>query len=410
MLGLIWFQKMIMNPRPTVVFLPLMWVVFVISAVPPDLYIGCYRDNGERDMPALWLNNANNTPAICIEGCAAKGFLFAGVQHSDCFCGNSYGKLGKISENGCKLNCLRNTNLKCGGDWANSIYLVAIKLSQFIGCYLESLPRDLWGDQSALSGLLSAQDECIQRCKAKGFHFAAINNYTLCSCGINYGRYGKASNTTDCNPRCSRGEHCSHIDANSIFRTMAADLYLGCFIDVGNSFDLAIVAGRYLDNTPITCCARCRARGYRYCGLQASDWCFCDDSYGKHGKAPESDCSSACKGDPGIICGGPYRNSIYAVESTVKPPPYITAVYSNTENSPPLSRDHVMYTETSVPDGSTCVQYCELSLECVSINYNPVAMVCEMNNVTSSVGTAVVRKGFFYSEPMRITHMSYLLP
>ncbi len=43
------------------------------------------------------------------------------------------------------------------------------------------------------------------------------------------------------------------------------------------------------------------------------DNCFCDDSYGRYGAAPETECNMACDGNSSQICGGWYRNSIYVV-------------------------------------------------------------------------------------------------
>ncbi len=50
----------------------------------------------------------------------------------------------------------------------------------------------------------------------------------------------------------------------------------------------------------------------RYFLLQR-DACFCGDSYGKYGKASESDCSIPCAANATQICGGEWRNSVYAI-------------------------------------------------------------------------------------------------
>jgi hypothetical protein len=46
-------------------------------------------------------------------------------------------------------------------------------------------------------------------------------------------------------------------------------------------------------------------------GVQYGSYCFCGNSYGRYGKAPESECNMPCSGDPNIKCGGTWRNSVY---------------------------------------------------------------------------------------------------
>jgi hypothetical protein len=53
-------------------------------------------------------------------------------------------------------------------------------------------------------------------------------------------------------------------------------------------------------------------RLFAYAGSQAGDQCLCGNTYGSQGQAPESDCNIPCAGDSNEMCGGPFRNSIYA--------------------------------------------------------------------------------------------------
>ena len=54
--------------------------------------------------------------------------------------------------------------------------------------------------------------------------------------------------------------------------------------------------------------------GYSYAGLQATAWCTCGDSFGKHGLVADSQCNHTCLGGPGK-CGAGWRNSIYKTEA-----------------------------------------------------------------------------------------------
>ena len=59
------------------------------------------------------------------------------------------------------------------------------------------------------------------------------------------------------------------------------------------------------------CVADCKSRNFTYAGVQDGGQCFCDDSFGKYGKVPESDCYKACQSDASQICGGPWANGVY---------------------------------------------------------------------------------------------------
>jgi hypothetical protein len=63
--------------------------------------------------------------------------------------------------------------------------------------------------------------------------------------------------------------------------------------------------------TPKFCSGLCK--GFKFFGVQDGWACFCGDDYGNQGgKTPESECNVPCRGDASIMCGGGYRNSIYA--------------------------------------------------------------------------------------------------
>lgn len=52
--------------------------------------------------------------------------------------------------------------------------------------------------------------------------------------------------------------------------------------------------------------------GYILFGLQNGRECYCGNSFGKYGQAPEDDCHMQCPGDNTVRCGGSFRNSVYS--------------------------------------------------------------------------------------------------
>ena len=80
-------------------------------------YLGCYLDKQDRDLSGAEGSAANN--AACQAFCSERGFRFAATEAGgQCFCGNSYGKYGKLPESRCNMVCSGNPSEKCGGWWA----------------------------------------------------------------------------------------------------------------------------------------------------------------------------------------------------------------------------------------------------------------------------------------------------
>ena len=91
-------------------------------------YIGCYRDKGDaggvwgRDLDKFFYNSNTMTIPKCIEDCRVLEYKYAWLQsQNQCFCGDSYGKVGEAPGE-CTKRCIGDASMICGGTWANSIY------------------------------------------------------------------------------------------------------------------------------------------------------------------------------------------------------------------------------------------------------------------------------------------------
>jgi hypothetical protein len=97
-----------------------------------DLFIGCFIDDGARDLGAMVGNRDNaetNTFALCREACGDSTYMslqFGG----ECFCSNSYGngdQYAQVDEGECNINnygaCAGNA-YNCGGTWRQAIYQI----------------------------------------------------------------------------------------------------------------------------------------------------------------------------------------------------------------------------------------------------------------------------------------------
>eukprot|EP00995_Heteronema_vittatum_P008100 NODE_3270_length_685_cov_320.559748_g2325_i0.p1 GENE.NODE_3270_length_685_cov_320.559748_g2325_i0~~NODE_3270_length_685_cov_320.559748_g2325_i0.p1 ORF type:complete len:224 (+),score=65.12 NODE_3270_length_685_cov_320.559748_g2325_i0:58-672(+) len=91
-----------------------------IAAGSPTV-LGCFFDRVDRDLP-VHLPGVSGSHEICAAACAARGYQYAGCQHSDqCFCGNSYNRWGERPTAECSMSCSMNSAQKCGGVWRSTI-------------------------------------------------------------------------------------------------------------------------------------------------------------------------------------------------------------------------------------------------------------------------------------------------
>lgn len=91
--------------------------------------------------------------------------------------------------------------------------------------------------------------------------------------------------------------------------------YIGCYKDT-SAFDLDGFLERSRSNPPQRCIETCRAKGFKYAGVQYSESCLCGNSYGKYGAA--DNCNMKCTGDSSQICGGYSSNGIYTTGFVAK--------------------------------------------------------------------------------------------
>ena len=96
------------------------------------------------------------------------------------------------------------------------------------------------------------------------------------------------------------------------------DSYLGCYADSNPSRILPyFAAGNLNPNGAIECAVFCKTAGFKLAGTQFSKECFCGDSLNGAQPVPNNECNMQCLGNAAEMCGGPNRNSVYTVASTL---------------------------------------------------------------------------------------------
>ncbi|XP_022784044.1 uncharacterized protein LOC111324698 isoform X2 [Stylophora pistillata] len=97
-----------------------------LMALAAPRFLGCYQDSESRDLPT-------EVPVkpLTVEGCVSKcgetGFSIAGLQSStQCFCGSTYSKYGRLNDKQCSMRCTGNYQEICGGVMMNSLYYTGV--------------------------------------------------------------------------------------------------------------------------------------------------------------------------------------------------------------------------------------------------------------------------------------------
>ena len=115
--------------------------------------------------------------------------------------------------------------------------------------------------------------------------------------------------------------------------------YQGCFTDDGNR---ALPAWLGEGHTIESCVAAAFSQGYVYAGLQWYGQCFAGNSLG-YSRVSDAECNTPCNAAPWQMCGGGWRNSIYATGGGPPPPPPPPPGGSDT-----LSPDQSLFAGSSV--------------------------------------------------------------
>ncbi|EDO36331.1 predicted protein [Nematostella vectensis] len=283
------------------------------------------------------------------------------------------------------LNCIKYVKFP----WI-ALFTRGISPDLYVGCYRDSQDRDLGAAYDGLHGLTPAK--CIAWCADKGFLFAGAQNGGQCFCDNSYGKWGKRSESS-CHSSCNgdRRLKCGGVWSNSVFKV--ASSVIGCYNE-GSPRDLwgdqSVLEGSLSYEV---CIERCKAKKFFFAAFNSyTKLCSCGVTYGRYGRQLQGSQCTAGNASK-IFKTGLYDDYLQKENSFL---------YTSPQGTSELSPDYVIYTASAVKSMHVCAQYCEYLPRCRSINYSPATMVCEMNNVTSSMGTSAAREQFSYWEPVEV--------
>eukprot|EP00128_Syssomonas_multiformis_P011136 Colp12_sorted_trinity150504_noHs@1016 len=106
------------------------------TVLPVVEYVGCFLDNPK----ALAMNAAQvnigtvNRPRVCAKQCGDRGFQYAAMRGTTCYCGNEgFDKYGASNETLCSTPCPGSTTVLCGATAASSSSMSALSVYKVAG-------------------------------------------------------------------------------------------------------------------------------------------------------------------------------------------------------------------------------------------------------------------------------------
>ncbi|XP_065220734.1 uncharacterized protein LOC135845823 [Planococcus citri] len=307
-----------------------------LTEVPVDKnYRGCYQNEGNLLTELKLQLPSSLNPKRCQRVCNIYGFAYAGLERGvECRCGHNLpSRLPVQDDSKCAMKCPGDETKTCGEKNYIMIYrtavpkIEAVEKYKYAGCY-ETTEKSKILYQFVKKDPKLTPNTCVDLCSSRQLAYAGLEK-DECRCGQNQPPELVRRIDVDCDHPCpgDSNSKCGGESKISIYETgisakgddaIPARIYLGCYKDDNTEF--RILKGstqEFPDLTPNKCHQHCYKQGYRYFGLTYIKECFCaDHAPTKEVELSESECDSRCNGDQNEICGGGWRQSVYATGIT----------------------------------------------------------------------------------------------
>ncbi|ESN96102.1 hypothetical protein HELRODRAFT_189109 [Helobdella robusta] len=186
------------------------------------------------------------------------------------------------------------------------VYGTENSTEKFYGCFKTFQTQKTFNESSL--------EICLSLCKQSDINYATVKmeqDKKTCFCGTPVEPYPSYS---FCSSSCDASGVCTETSIYAVYMAKTPSInwtYMGCYQDRDDK-DLVVQTLNLDTMTVETCTQKCYTRNFLFAGLQYG-LCFCGNSFGKYGRAKESDCSG---GNLLQKCGGKYFNSLYFLYNT----------------------------------------------------------------------------------------------
>ncbi|KAI5866960.1 putative glyoxal oxidase [Durotheca rogersii] len=328
-------------------------------------WYGCQTEaTGIRALSLFTYADDTMTLDSCQAFCSEKGTAYFGVEYArECYCGNKFERGStKAPDSDCNMLCAGNPAEYCGSGNRLSVYIkngtVVTSTSSSPGteptgtnpgepaatefpegwtdkgCWQDGPNgRIMQGYQPPNDPELTRQ-KCAHVCADNGYIISGAEYYTECFCSNAIYNGGKRSeDESGCSTPCggdsatmcggpgylsiySKGTPTAFQPATPKEEVGGTWTYQGCYEDNVNEKRTLFWALSFPGTmTPEICLDKCASFGYAAGGLEYGNECYCGDPLDVDASGatqrPESECNVVCAGDPGSICGGGARLSVY---------------------------------------------------------------------------------------------------
>eukprot|EP01059_Diplonema_ambulator_P016847 TRINITY_DN28820_c0_g1_i1.p1 TRINITY_DN28820_c0_g1~~TRINITY_DN28820_c0_g1_i1.p1 ORF type:complete len:2516 (+),score=639.61 TRINITY_DN28820_c0_g1_i1:711-7550(+) len=331
-------------------------------AVPTNYFTGCYVDDANTGVLSHKdFSRYDATVELCLWSCQAGGYTYAALElGTDCWCGNSVS--GQVTHHDqCNTPCGGNSAETCGASTRATVYSLsgppATGTPELVGCF-EDTPPARKIDMFSYSSTANTVEECTFVCFTNGFTYAALQAGSDCYCGNDISTSMQTA-ITDCQVPCTGNatEYCGGSSNNLVYSfaglpTVKSSVFAGCFGSAATSampFSYSSTA-----NTLEMCAAVCDHNGFDYYSLSAGSDCTCGNNITGLTRFGEGDCTVACSGNAGEICGDASKYSIYSFVALPVTPAYQDA---GCFQGPPTATMTISYT-SAANTIETCAAVC----------------------------------------------------
>jgi len=330
--------------------------------------IGCYTEaTTGRALPNGFAMPAGNKHvATCVAGCAAKNYLYAGLEYGqECWCGNTFG-VGAVPApaSDCKIVCADKPGEFCGGSSRLNVYRAGTPASS--GTTQSSVQTS---SQTTSSSTLQTSSSTtsfvtssttVRTSSATTSLSSSQSSNTLSSSTLVSSTSSQtttvptttsitpsttispSSSITSASSSTTRASTSSIVTGPVAAPTVGTYAYQGCYLEsAGQGLGRALSLASFPSDlqTAQLCASNCAA--YLYFGLQYGRECWCGDILNPAAaQVAESECSMPCAADKSQLCGDGNRLNVYRKD-------VVTSTTTVTPTSSTLTSSSVLTSSSS---------------------------------------------------------------
>ncbi|KAL7419434.1 hypothetical protein Q5752_006272 [Cryptotrichosporon argae] len=312
--------------------------------------MGCVSESWDaRLLDSFSFSSLENTPVLCIDECAKRGYSLAGTEYGDeCYCADAFNGDGgeTVDDDVCDTPCAGDSSVMCGNAWYLNLYMYNSTTAGALYCdstATATVTVTAAGSAATatVTATLSAGELLVNGTTATASLTADVSvatatatgtlstgdllvngTTTTASLGANVTAATATATTLSTSPAVT-GATTSSTTASAASATAtytdaddASEWYsLGCAVDSDDRILTGYVEIGIDDLTIDSCLTLCEEQGFTFAGVEYADQCYCGNSVPSTITYKDGGCDMPCSGDSTELCGGGYILDLYELIS-----------------------------------------------------------------------------------------------